>query len=83
MNMANDSDRQQLIDILSSIRPDVDFDKEDALIDDEILTSFDIIAMVSEINVQYGIEILVDDLLPENFNSVDAILELIERMENE
>ena len=81
--MANDSDRQQLIDILSSIRPDVDFDKEDALIDDEILTSFDIIAMVSEINVQYGIEILVDDLLPENFNSVDAILELIERMENE
>lgn len=81
--MANESDRQQLIDILSSIRPDVDFEKEEALIDDEILSSFDIIAMVSEINVQYGIEILVDDLLPENFNSVDAILELIERMENE
>ncbi len=73
----------QLIEILSSIRPDVDFEKEDALIDDEILTSFDIIAMVSEINVQYGIEIQVDDLLPENFNSVDAIMELIERMENE
>ena len=73
----------QLIEILSSIRPDVDFEKEDALIDDEILTSFDIIAMVSEINVQYGIEIQVDDLLPENFNSVEAIMELIERMENE
>ncbi len=81
--MASDSDRQQLIEILSGIRPDVNFEEEDALIDDEILSSFDIIAMVSEINVQYGIEILVDDLLPENFNSVDAILELIERMENE
>lgn len=78
-----DKDREQLIEILSSVRPDVDFEKEDALIDDEILSSFDIIAMVSEINVQYGIEILVDDLLPENFNSVDAILQLIERMENE
>ena len=78
-----DQERQQLIEILSSVRPDVDFDQEDALIDDEILSSFDIIAMVSEINVQYAIEIQVDDLLPENFNSVDAILQLIERMENE
>ena len=81
--MGNDSDREQLIEILNSVRPDVDFEAEDALIDVEILSSFDIIAMVSEINVQYGIEIRVDDLLPENFNSVDAILELIERMENE
>ena len=74
---------EKLLEILQSVRPDVDFETEDALIDDEILSSFDIIAMVSEINVQYGIEIQVDDLLPENFNSVDAILELIERMENE
>ncbi len=81
--MANDNDKKQLIEILESVRPDVDFQEEDALIDDEILSSFDIIAMVSEINVQYGIEIRVDDLLPENFNSVDAILELIERMEDE
>jgi acyl carrier protein len=74
---------KELLEILKNVRPDVDFEAEDALIDDEILSSFDIIAMVSEINVQYGIEIRVDDLLPENFNSVDAILELIERMENE
>ena len=81
--MANENDKKQLIKILESVRPDVNFEEEDALIDDEILSSFDIIAMVSEINVQYGIEIRVDDLLPENFNSVDAILELIERMEDE
>ena len=73
----------KLIEILKSIRPDVDFTMEDALIDDEILSSFDIIAMVSEINVEYGIEIQVDDLLPENFNSAEAILELIEKMQYE
>lgn len=73
----------RLIEILKSIRPDVDFTMEDALIDDEILSSFDIIAMVSEINVEYGIEIQVDDLLPENFNSAEAILELIEKMQDE
>ena len=74
---------EKLLEILQSVRPDVDFETEDALIADEILSSFDIIAMVSEINVQYGIEIQVDDLLPENFNSIEAIAELIERMENE
>lgn len=77
------ADMEHLIELLKSVRPDVDFENEDALIDDEILSSFDIISMVSEINVQYGIEIQVDDLLPENFNSVEAIMELIERMENE
>ncbi len=77
------ADMEHLIELLKTIRPDVDFEHEDALIDDEILSSFDIISMVSEINVQYGIEIQVDDLLPENFNSVEAIMELIERMENE
>jgi len=71
----------ELIQLLNSVRPDVDFEMEDALIDDEILTSFDIIAIVSELNVRYGIEIQVEDLLPENFNSADSILELVERMQ--
>ena len=81
--MGNDSDREQLIEILNSVRPDVDFEAEDALIDDEILSSFDIIAMVSEINVQYGIEIRVDDLLPENFNSAEALYDLIKKLQYE
>ena len=81
--MANENDKKQLIEILESVRPDVDFQEEDALIDDEILSSFDIIAMVSEINVQYGIEIRVDDLLPENFNSAAALYELITKLQYE
>ena len=74
---------EELLEILKPIRPDVDFENETALIDEEVLSSFDIIAMVSEINVHYGIEIQVDDLLPENFNSTEAILELIEKMLDE
>ena len=63
----------KLIEILKSIRPDVDFTMEDALIDDEILSSFDIIAMVSEINVEYGIEIQVDDLLPGSLLDIGGV----------
>ena len=63
----------ELLEILSDVRSDVDFENEESLIDDEILDSFDIISIVSEINDHFEIEINVNDLLPENFNSVEAI----------
>lgn len=71
---------EQLLSIMREIRPDVDFETETKLIDDEILDSFDIISIVSEVNEQFGIEINVDDLLPENFNSAEALYALIKKM---
>ena len=70
----------ELLEILKSVREDVDFENEEKLIDDNVLDSFDIIAIVSELNDHYGIEITADDLLPENFNSASAILELVNRL---
>ena len=74
---------EQLLEIMSEVRPDVDFTTETALIDDEILDSFDIISIVSEINVAFDVEIDVNDLLPENFNSAAALYELIVRLQEE
>ena len=74
---------EELIKIMSEVRPDVDFETETALIDDEILDSFDIISIVSEINVAFDVEIDVGDLLPENFNSAAALFDLIDRLQNE
>ena len=67
---------------MSEIRPDLDFTLEDKLIDDDVLDSFDIIAIVSEVNDFFGIELNVNDLLPENFNSAEALYELISRLKN-
>ena len=64
--------------ILNDARPDLDFSKENKLIDDEILDSFDIITIVGEINDAFDININVGDLLPENFNSAKAIWDLIQ-----
>ena len=74
---------EELRQILEEIRPDIDFNEEKKLIDDEILDSFDIIAAVSEINEHYSIMLNIDDLLPENFNSIEAIYDLICRMQDE
>ena len=73
----------ELMRILSEIRPDVDFEHETKLIDDEILDSFDIIAIVGELNETFDIEIDVEDLEPENFNSASAILELVQKLREE
>ncbi|MCL2110673.1 MAG: phosphopantetheine-binding protein [Clostridiales bacterium] len=69
---------EKLMEILESIRPDLDFKAHDKLIDDGLLDSFDIISIVSEANSAFDININVTDLLPENFNSAAAIWALIE-----
>ena len=67
----------ELISILSEICPGIDFDNEDALVDDGLIDSFDIVAIVTELKDYYDIDINVEDLLPENFNSAEAIWELV------
>ena len=69
--------------ILSEIRPDVDFETETKLIDNGILDSFDIISIVGEVNTEFDVEINVEYLLPENFNSAEAIYELICKLQDE
>nr|WP_302168198.1 phosphopantetheine-binding protein [uncultured Schaedlerella sp.] len=72
----------KLMEIMNEIRPDVDFQKEVKLIDEDILDSFDVIAIVSEVNEAFGIEININDLIPENFNSIHALFRLIQRLQN-
>lgn len=69
--------KEKIIEILTEICPGVDFENETALIDDEVIDSLDIVSIVGELMDAFDVEISVDDLLPENFNSVDAIAELI------
>lgn len=74
---------EELLKILSELRPDVDFSVNHALIDDGILDSFDIISLVGELSEHYDVEIGVENLLPENFNSASAILLLVQRLQDE
>ena len=75
--------REQIMKILKGVRSDVDFENETALIDNGVLDSFDIISIVGELNDAFGVEINADDLLPENFNNVAAMVELIGKLQEE
>lgn len=71
------------MEILTEIRPDVDFENETSLIDDGILDSMDIVSLVGELDDAFDVTVGVENLLPENFNSVDAMVKLIERLQDE
>ncbi len=74
---------EQLMEILRELKPDVDFAGQKRLFDDGLLDSLDIVSLVSEIDDAFDVEITVVDLKPENFNSVEAMMALIERLQGE
>ncbi len=73
----------ELMEILLDIRSDVDYDKEDKLIDGKVLDSFSIVTLVSEISDTFDISISPKYLVPENFNSAKAMWEMICKIQDE
>lgn len=73
----------KLLEILKDVRSDVDFEKEKQLVDDSILDSFDIVSIIAEVSDQFGVDISVDDITPENFNSAEALYNLICRLKED
>ena len=74
---------EELQRILEEIRQDIDFASEDRLIDDGVLDSIDIIAIVTAVNDAFDVDINVQYLLPDNFNSMEAIYRLICKLQDE
>jgi len=68
---------EKLLEILKSLRPHVDFTTETELVDKHILDSFDIITLISELSDAFDVDIDLEYLEPENFNSLDAIARLL------
>ncbi|MDO4313215.1 MAG: acyl carrier protein [Eubacteriales bacterium] len=73
----------RLIELLKEIRPDVDYDSCTTLIDDEILDSFAILSIVGELEEEYGVVVTPADIIPENFNSAQALWGMVQRLQAE
>ena len=72
-----------IIEILQDLHEDVDFESEDKLIDKKILDSFDIVALISELSNEFDITIPADKIIPDNFNSAQALAKMVEELEDE
>lgn len=73
----------KVIEILESVKPGVDYKNEKLLVDNGILESFDIITIISKLNDEFDIEFSVNEVIPENFNSAEALYKTVCKLEEE
>lgn len=72
---------EKLLEILKSINDTVDFEAQTALIDDEIIESLELMELISEMEDAFEISIEMEDIIPDNFNTVEAMWELVCRLQ--
>ena len=74
---------ERLLEILTGLHPEIDFTVTGDLIDDGILDSLDIVTLVTEIDAEFDVAIPAEEIVPENFNSAEALMALINRLDEE
>lgn len=74
---------EQLLEILENLKPGVEFEGKSGLIDNGVLTSLDIVTLVADLDDEFDIDISVTDIVPENFNSAEAMMAMIQRLQDE
>ncbi|SHH37683.1 Phosphopantetheine attachment site [Clostridium collagenovorans DSM 3089] len=74
---------EKLLEILDEIDSTIDYEKEKRLIDEGYLDSLSILSLVTELEDGFDIEIRPVDLVPANFNSVEAMWNMIQRLQRE
>ena len=71
---------EELLEMLNDIQPGVDFENEKHLIDDHLLDSLSIISLVAELEDTFDVTIPAVEIIPDNFNSAEAMLEMLQRL---
>ena len=74
---------REIIEILEDLKPGVDFKSQQHLIDDHIIESMMMLQLVSALNDEFDVEITPKDLVPENFQTVDAIYALVQKLSDD
>ncbi len=74
---------EELIEILKDIDPDIDYETCDTLVEDGVLSSFEMVMLVTDINQRMNVSIAPEDIIPENFNSAKNIYALIKKSQGE
>lgn len=74
---------ENLIELLKDVNDEADYENCTTLVDDRVLTSFDILAVINMIDDEFDVAVPAKDIVPANFNSAAAMLALIERLIDE
>ena len=71
--------KEKILEILQDLRPELDFTESNDFIGDGYLDSFDMIGLVSALDKEFGISILGEDIIPENFANLESIINIVNK----
>ena len=71
--------KEKILEVLQNIRPELDYTESNDFIGDGYLDSFDMIALVSTLSKEFNIEILSEDIVPENFKNIESIINTVKK----
>lgn len=71
----------KVLALLQEEYPEVDFTSSDELVDEGILDSLTLTGIIAALSMEFDIEIPYDEIIEENFNSVEAMAEMVERLQ--
>ncbi len=71
--------REKVKNVLVENYPEIDFESSTELVDDGILDSLTMVGIISALSLEFGVTLPYEDIVPENFNSIDAMVELLEK----
>ena len=72
----------ELIELLKSVNDKIDYANEKSLVTGKVLDSIDITSIIVELEDHYDIEITMEYMENENFDSVAAMLKMIEVLQD-
>lgn len=72
--------RETILEILKETNRAIDYQKEKALIDDKLIDSLELMEIISDLESAFQIEIGMEEIVPANFNSVEAIEQMVSRL---
>lgn len=71
--------REKVKEVLKANYPEIDFEASTELVDDGILDSLTLVGIISALSMEFGIMLPYEDIVPENFNSIDTMTELVQK----
>ena len=74
--------KEQILAILKTVKPTKNLENVTDIIEGGYIDSFELMSIIASFSDQFGIEISIEELVPENFNSVDAMTQMVDRFVN-
>ncbi len=70
---------KRILEILAALRPEMDFETSEDFIEEGLIDSLDIVALMDTAEEEYGVVVPGEEIVSSHFKSVATIVDLINR----